>query len=100
MTEFYNIYCDESCHLENDREPVMLLGAVWCPKLAAGALAAELSALKQQHNAKGELKWTKVSKSRMAFYEAVVDWFFARPNLHFRALVVQHKEWLNHLGRV
>lgn len=29
MNEFYNIYCDESCHLENDREPVMLVGAVW-----------------------------------------------------------------------
>lgn len=96
MSGFYNIYCDESCHLENDREPVMLLGAVWCPKPEAGALAAELRALKQQHNAKGELKWTKVSKSRMAFYEAVVDWFFARADLHFRAVVVQHKERLNH----
>jgi hypothetical protein len=96
MSGFYNIYCDESCHLENDREPVMLLGAVWCPKEEAGALALELRQLKEKHNAKGELKWTKVSKSRMAFYEEVVEWFFARPSLHFRALVVQHKERLNH----
>ncbi len=96
MNEFYNIYCDESCHLENDREPVMLVGAVWCAKQDAGALAAELRALKRQHNANGELKWTKASKSRMAFYEAVVDWFFARQALHFRGLVVQHKERLNH----
>jgi len=29
MSGFYNIYCDESCHLENDHEPVMLVGAVW-----------------------------------------------------------------------
>ena len=56
MSAFHNIYCDESCHLENDREPVMLLAAVWCPKADAGALAAELRELKEQHNAKGELK--------------------------------------------
>ena len=30
MSETYNIYCDESCHLENDDKPVMLLGAIWC----------------------------------------------------------------------
>jgi Protein of unknown function (DUF3800) len=96
MSELYNVYCDESCHLENDGEPVMLVGAVWCAKADAHVLANELRALKQQYNAKGELKWTKVSKSRMAFYEAVVDWFFARPALHFRGLVVKHKERLDH----
>jgi hypothetical protein len=28
MSEIYNIYCDESCHLEKDKIPVMVLGAV------------------------------------------------------------------------
>jgi len=31
MSEIYNIYCDESCHLENDRQKAMVLGSVWCP---------------------------------------------------------------------
>ena len=31
MTE-YNIYCDESCHLENDPHKAMVLGAIWCAK--------------------------------------------------------------------
>jgi Protein of unknown function (DUF3800) len=96
MKPLINIYCDESCHLENDREPVMLLGAVWCPKSEAGVLAAELRALKVKYNAKGELKWTKVSKSRSEFYHAVVHWFFNRPSLRFRGLVILHKERLNH----
>ena len=26
----YNIYCDETCHLEHDSSNVMVLGAVWC----------------------------------------------------------------------
>ena len=29
MSTLYNIYCDESCHLEQDGQPVMVLGAVW-----------------------------------------------------------------------
>lgn len=29
----YNFYCDESCHLENDDSNVMVLGAVWRPKV-------------------------------------------------------------------
>ena len=28
----YNIYCDESCHLQNDKSNVMVLGAIWCAK--------------------------------------------------------------------
>ena len=31
MSETFNIYCDESCHLENDGQKAMVLGAVWCP---------------------------------------------------------------------
>ncbi len=38
MSQVFNIYCDESCHLEHDREKVMVLGAVWCPLIARGIL--------------------------------------------------------------
>ena len=27
----FNVYCDESCHLEHDRFKAMSLGAVWWP---------------------------------------------------------------------
>jgi Protein of unknown function (DUF3800) len=30
MSQAFNVYCDESNHLENDRQSVMVLGAVWC----------------------------------------------------------------------
>lgn len=29
MRETFNIYCDESCHLERDGQPNMVLGALW-----------------------------------------------------------------------
>ncbi|MCL0066152.1 DUF3800 domain-containing protein, partial [Dehalococcoidia bacterium] len=31
MTPTYNIYCDESYHLEHDHQEIMVLGALWCP---------------------------------------------------------------------
>jgi hypothetical protein len=31
MTQAFNIYCDESCYLEHDRQKVMVLGSIWCP---------------------------------------------------------------------
>lgn len=96
MNEIYNIYCDESCHLENDRLPVMLLGGVWCPLTEVPRLAAELRDIKIRHRATGELKWTKVSAARLNFYLEVVNWFLAETPLHFRSLVVLNKSTLNH----
>jgi len=29
--EIFNVYCDESCHLENDHQKAMVLGAIWTP---------------------------------------------------------------------
>lgn len=96
MNEIYNIYCDESCHLENDRQPVMLLGGVWCPLTEVPRLATELRDIKIRHRATGELKWTKVSAARLNFYLEIVSWFLAEIPLHFRSLVVLNKSTLNH----
>jgi hypothetical protein len=97
MSDIFNIYCDESCHLQNDKQPVMLLGCVWCPSDEVPRLAAELRDIKKRHKATGELKWTKVSEARHDFYLEVTSWFLAEAPLHFRALVVQNKQSLNHV---
>jgi hypothetical protein len=96
VSKLYNIYCDESCHLENDRQPIMALGAVLCPHLEASQLAAEIREYKMRYRATGELKWTKVSNSRLQFYLELVDWFFKEQSIHFRALIVQNKKYLDH----
>lgn len=92
----FNVYCDESCHLENDRQPIMALGAIWCPQKEVRRLGAELRDMKSRHQARGELKWSKVSSSRLPFYLELVDWFLAESPLHFRGLVVLNKQNLNH----
>lgn len=96
MSELINIYCDESCHLEHDHIPVMLLGAIWSPKEQVKRLAVGLRDIKVRHHAEGELKWSKVSKSRQHFFLEVVEWFFAEDPLHFRALIVPNKSVLDH----
>lgn len=92
----YNIYCDESCHLENDGQPIMAFGAIWCPREEVRRLSSELRDIKNRHNARGELKWSKASLSREAFYLELVDWFLAEQPLHYRGLVVLDKQRLNH----
>jgi len=98
MNTTYNIYCDESCHLEHDRQPVMVLGAVWCPMEKARGISVHIRELKKSHGLSTtfEIKWTKVSQGQQAFYLDLLDYFFNNDDLHFRALVVQDKSKLQH----
>lgn len=98
MSQIYNIYCDESCHLENDRQQAMVLGSVWCPLDKAAEIAVRLREIKSHHRMKPgfETKWTKVSPAKKQFYLDVMDYFFDDDDLHFRALVVPEKTKLQH----
>jgi hypothetical protein len=96
--EVFNIYCDESGHLERDDVPVMVLGAVWCRASAAQSLARRIRDIVIHHGlaADFEIKWTKVSRSKQEFYEALIEYFFDEPELHFRGVLIPDKAKLNH----
>jgi len=98
MSETYNIYCDESCHLENDNQPVMVLGAVWCPVDKVPEISTRLREIKTHHglSASFETKWTKVSPAEQQFYLDVMDYFFDDDDLNFRALIIPDKTLLRH----
>ena len=98
MATSYNIYCDESCHLEHDGQPVMLLGAVWCPRERVRAISLDVRQIKRDHGLADdfEIKWTKVSLGGINFYRALIQYFFTTADLHFRGLVVLDKSQLNH----
>lgn len=98
MNQTYNIYCDESCHLEHDNQHAMGIGAIWCPKTERIRFFKELRELKMQYSlpAHCELKWNAVSPSKKDYYKAVIDYFFSNDDLHFRGLVVVNKELLQH----
>ena len=98
MSEVYNVYCDESCHLENDHQRVMVLGAVWCPLDKVREIGMRLREIKIRHGLKPdfEVKWAKVSPAKAQFYLDWMDYFFDDDDLHCRALIVPDKSKLRH----
>lgn len=98
MSPTYNIYCDESCHLEHDHQPIMVLGAVWCPLEKTREISVHIREIKKAHGLSPsfEIKWTKVSPAKQTFYLSLLDYFFHDDSLHFRALIVPDKTRLQH----
>lgn len=92
-----NIYCDESCHLENDRQRFMVLGGVWCPAERVKEINASLREMRIRHDVSvhREIKWGAVSSSKVDFYIDLTRFFLQEKDLHFRA-VVADKECLLH----
>lgn len=92
----YNVYYDETCHLEHDESNVMVLGAVWVKKERRRDINQDIKAIKERHHFYSEAKWTKICKKHLAMYQELVDYFFDNSILHFRCLVVPNKSTLNH----
>ncbi len=97
MNQQFNIYCDESSHLEHDRINPMVIGAVVCPQSRAREIADAIRALKRERGLEApyELKWSRVSPSFVELYEAVIELFFKDPDLRFRAVIID-KTLLRH----
>jgi len=96
--DVFNIYCDESCHLEHDGIPVMVLGALWCRTDRAGAIARRVRGIKEKHNLPPdfEVKWTKISPGKVDLYIDLADYFFDEDDLHFRGVLIPDKTVLDH----
>lgn len=107
METIYNVYCDESCHLENDPATSMVLGCVWCPADQSRALSERIRGVKAFHGlvqqseygpggSPFETKWTKISPAKADFYCDLVDAFFEEPKLAFRGILIPDKRRLEH----
>jgi hypothetical protein len=91
----YDLFVDESCHLEHDKMSVMCIGYIKVPRLAYDNLIQKFGDIKLAYSIHNEIKWSKFSKVRMPFYKALVDFFYDTP-LEFRCVLVKYKERLNH----
>lgn len=97
MLSSVNIYCDESCHLENDNINVMVLGAISCPTNKVKLVNKNIKEIKSKYNVKNiELKWIKISPSLKSCYLELIQYFFTEQFLSFRALIVNDKNVLDH----
>jgi hypothetical protein len=96
--EMYNIYCDESCHLENDHINTMALGAIWCSIDDIAEISDNIKSIKKQHGLPHtfEIKWAKVSPAKNDFYLDLINYFFDESKLHFRSVIIPNKSKLDH----
>lgn len=96
--ETFNVYCDESCHLEFDKSPIMTLGAVWFNIDKTREITDRVNSIKEKYGVTKfrELKWTKLSPALYECYEALINYFFDDDDLHFRVLVVDNKQYYDH----
>lgn len=94
----YNLYCDESCHIEGDKIPVMVLGCVWTEIGEIKRINEQLRIIKRRHGLSStfETKWTKVSTGKLDFYTDVLEYFLSESKLRFRGILVPDKHKLDH----
>ncbi len=94
----YNIYCDESCHLEHDDSNAMTIGAIWMPKDISAKVSNDIKNIKVKHGVPicRELKWSKISPSSLSLYKDLVRYFFDSSYLNFRCILIKDKTRLDH----
>lgn len=84
----FNIYCDESCHLQHDHKKFMFLGSVSSAYPQVKRHCRRIEELKRSYNFYAEIKWANVSMSKLRFYLDLVDYFFDT-DLCFRAIGIE-----------
>lgn len=89
------IYIDESCHLENDKLPLMCIGYTKIDSNNYQTYKNDIKAIKLKHHSPTEIKWNKLSMSRLDLYKELIDYFFEK-EIQFRAILVKNKSQLNH----
>ena len=96
--KYFSVYCDESCHLERDDIPVMVLGGIWCETTAVREISEIIRRIKIIHGLARdfEIKWSKVSPAKVSFYKDILSLYFDDIRLRFRGLIVSDKTNLNH----
>lgn len=96
--EAFNIYCDESTHIESDGMPYLVLGGISCPTGESKEISKRIHEIKRAHGLAHdfEIKWTKVSPAKLEFYLDLINYFFEEDDLSFRC-VVAPKGQLDHV---
>jgi hypothetical protein len=94
ISKTFNFYCDESCHLQNDGQSIMIIGYVSCAINQVKLHAKNIKSLKNSHHVYYETKWSGLSKSAYPLYNALIDYFFAT-DLQYRAIIID-KSQLKH----
>ncbi|MDY2640195.1 DUF3800 domain-containing protein [Limosilactobacillus fermentum] len=94
----FNVYCDESGHLEHDEVNVMVIGGIAIDNEFRKKAYSDIKQIKIKYGIPihREIKWTKVSKGELDYYKSLIDYFIENEQLRFRAIIVPDKTRLDH----
>ena len=87
----FNIYCDESTHLEHDGHPYMLYGYISIASNQIKICKEQIKAIKAKHGYKGEFKWTNIHDKTFEMYKELVEYFFMT-DMKCRAVIVDKSQ--------
>src|SRR5262249_18276682 len=84
--EVAEIYIDES---SQNNHRYLVIGGVVAMMADLPALIDDIAMARMPDLPKGEVKWSKVSKAKLAAYKRIVDALFDNPKgIHFHCLVI------------
>lgn len=91
----YEIYCDESCVealFNKEAHPYAVIGGIWIPAECRQQIKDEIKKIRIKYGKLGEMKWKKVSPVTLDMYKELIDLFFGRYQIRFRAICIKASE--------
>lgn len=93
----FEVYCDESMSdvLTSSKQTsnFLLIGSLWLCADLRKDIKNQINELRKKHNAFGEIKWHKISLSKLGFYEDLVDLFTSYDlDLRFRCICIDKRQ--------
>jgi len=94
----FEVYCDENHpELFTSNHPTaqyLMIGSLWLPSAQREEIKTKIWHLRKNHNAWGEIKWRKVSQSKLPFYESLIDLFHSYgKDLRFRCIAIDNQQF-------
>lgn len=91
------IYCDESRQdllvSKNPSHIYTLIGSLWMSEGIRHDLTRRIYELRKQYDVWGEIKWSKVSRSKLEFYKRLIDLFLETKNMpYFRCICIDSRK--------
>lgn len=86
----YNLYFDESCHLQYDNSDVMCIGGIVVPAEKIQEYKDAIKAIKRKYAILHEIKWNTISTTRINMYKELLEFFFSS-QMSFRCILIKNK---------
>jgi len=93
----FEVYCDEAMpDLFTSQKPggrYLMIGSLWLPADLRTEVKGKVHGIREKHNTWGEIKWSKVSPSRLPFHIDLIDLFESYGlDVRFRCIAVDHTQ--------